>query len=63
MPVVPLITTTGETTQRWAIDGESFQKTVSSGTWEIPELELRHGENSVSIAGEGTVTSTYRERR
>ena len=63
MPVVPVITVTSETTLRWAIDGESFQKTVSAGTWEIPELELRHENNTVSITGEGTVTFVYREGR
>ncbi len=63
MPVVPVITTTAETTLRWAIDGESFQKTVNAGTWEIPELELRHGENTISITGEGNVTFVYREGR
>ena len=63
MPVVPVITVTAETTLRWVIDGESFQKTVSAGTWEIPELELRHGNNTVSITSEGTVTFTYREGR
>lgn len=63
MPVVPVITATAETTLRWAIDGESFQKTVSAGTWEIPELELRHGENTVSITSEGTTTFVYREGR
>lgn len=63
MPVVPVISVTAEATLRWAIDGESFQKTVSAGTWEIPELELRHGNNTVSITSEGTVTFTYREGR
>ena len=63
MPVVPVITTTAETTLRWAIDGESFEKTVSAGTWEISELELRHGNNTVSVTNEGTVTFVYREGR
>lgn len=63
MPVVPVITTTAETTLRWALDGESFHKTVNAGTWEIPELELRHGENTVSVTGEGTTTFTYRQGR
>ena len=63
MPVVPVITATAETTLRWAIDGESFHKTVSAGTWEIPELELRHGDNTVSVTGEGTTTFTYRQGR
>lgn len=63
MPVVPVITTTDETTLRWAIDGESYGRTVSAGTWEIPELELRHGENTVSVTSEGTTTFTYRQGR
>ncbi len=63
MPVVPVVTVTAETTLRWAIDGESFQKTVSAGTWEIPELELRNGNNTVSVTGEGNVNFVYREGR
>ena len=63
MPVVPVITTTAETTLRWSVDGESFTKTISAGTWEIPELELRHGDNTVSVTGEGVTTFTYREGR
>ena len=63
MPVVPVITATAEATLRWMIDGESFQKTVSAGTWEIPELELRNGNNTVSVTGEGNVTFVYREGR
>lgn len=63
MPVVPVIMTTAETTLRWSLDGESFHKTVNAGTWEIPELELRHGENTISVTGEGITTFTYREGR
>lgn len=63
MPVVPVITTTAETTLRWTVDGESIAKTVSAGTWEIPELELRHGDNTVSVTGEGITTFAYREGR
>lgn len=63
MSVVPVVTTTAETTLRWAVDGESFHKTVSAGTWEIPKLELRHGENTVSVSGEGTTSFKYREGR
>ena len=63
MPVVPVITATAETALRWAVDGESFNKTISAGTWEIPELELRHGDNTVLVTGEGSVTFVYREGR
>ena len=61
MPVVPVITTTAETALNWSVDGESISRTVSAGTWEIPELELRHGSNTVSVVGEGVTTFTYRE--
>ena len=63
MPVVPVLTTTAEATLRWAVDGESFHKTVSAGIWEIPELELRYGDNTVSVTGDGTTTFTYRQGR
>jgi len=63
MPVVPVIRATAETTLRWSVDGESFHKTISAGTWEIPELELRHGGNTVSVTSEGTTTFTYRPGR
>ena len=63
MPVVPTVTVTEETTLRWTVDGESIHKTISAGTWEIPELELRHGDNSVSVMGEGVTTFVYREGR
>ena len=63
MPVVPTVTVTEETTLRWTIDGESIHKTISVGTWEIPELELRHGENTISVTSEGSTTFTYREGR
>ena len=63
MPAVPVIATTAETALRWSVDGEFFHKTVCTGTWEIPEIELRHGNNTVSITGEGTTTFTYRQGR
>lgn len=63
MPVVPVITTTAENTLRWSIEGESFQKTISAGAWEIPKLELRHGNNTVSVTSEWTTTFVYRVGR
>lgn len=63
MPVVPIITTTADTTLRWTVDGESIGKTVSAGTWEIPELELRHGDNIVSVTSESITTFVYQEGR
>ena len=63
MPVVPDITVTAETTLRWSVDGEPLHKTISAGTWEIPELELRHGANTISVTTEGTTTFTFRQGR
>ena len=42
---------------------EDIGKTVSAGTWEIPELELRLGANTVSVTSEGVTTFVYREGR
>lgn len=61
MPVVPVVITTEETTFSWKIGNDSFQKTVSAGTWEFPEMELGHGNNYVRIRTPGTTTFRYRE--
>ena len=63
MPVVPVIAATAETTLRWVREKSYFSSVASAGTWEIPELELRHGDNTVSVTGEGTTTFTYRQGR
>lgn len=63
MPVVPTVVTTDETVLSWTVDDESYQTTISAGTWEIPELELQSGTNTVSVSGNGTTTFTYREGR
>lgn len=63
MPVVPTITTTAETTLAWKIGTDSFSKTISAGTWEIPELQLAYGNNSVKVNSTGTTTFRYREGR
>ena len=63
MPVVPKVITTAETTLSWRVGTDSFRKTVSAGTWEIPELELIYGANQLAITGSGTVTFRYREGR
>ena len=63
MPVVPSITTTAQTTLSWTIGEDSFSKTISAGTWEIPELQLAHGTNSIKIISSGTTTFIYREGR
>lgn len=63
MPVVPVLTATAETALGWQVGSDAFQKSVSSGTWEFPELELQAGQNRISVSGTGTVTFRYREGR
>lgn len=63
MPVVPVITATAETVLSWRIGADTFQKSVSAGTWKFPEMELQAGRNTVSVTGTGTVTFRYREGR
>lgn len=61
MPVIPLIIVTEETTLKWQVGADEFNKTVSAGMWTFPELELVHGENTIQITTAGTVTFRYRE--
>lgn len=63
MPVVPTITTTAEATLAWKVGTDTFSKTISAGTWEIPELQLAYGNNSVKVTSTGTTTFRYREGR
>lgn len=63
MPVVPLLTVTAETDLSWQVGEDVFQKTVSSGTWEFPEMELQAGRNRILVTTTGTVTFRYREGR
>ena len=63
MPVVPVITTTAETSLSWTVGGDTFQKSVSAGVWEFPELELQAGTNTVMVSGSGITTFRYREGR
>ena len=63
MPVVPVITTTAETSLSWTVGGDTFQKSVSAGLWEFPELELQAGTNTVTVSGSGITTFRYREGR
>ncbi len=63
MPVVPVITATAETALSWQVGTDTFQKSVSAGTWEFPEMELQAGRNTVAVTGAGTVTFRYREGR
>ena len=61
MPVVPVVITTAETKLTWKVGMDTFNKTISAGTWEIPELQLANGNNSVKITSTGTTTFRYRE--
>lgn len=63
MPVVPKVTTTADTALNWKVGKDTFQKTISTGTWEIPELELMAGTNTVKVTGIGSTTFRYREGR
>ena len=63
MPVVPTLTVTDETTLKWQIGSDRFIKTVSTGTWTFPELELVQGENEIEVVTDGKVTFRYREGR
>lgn len=63
MPVVPVVTTTAETSFSWKVGEDVFQKSVSAGTWEFPEMELQEGENTLTVEGTGTTTFRYREGR
>ena len=61
MPVVPVVTTTAETALAWQVGTDTYQRSVSAGTWEIPELELAEGANSIAVTGDGTTTFLYRQ--
>lgn len=61
MPVVPTVITTDETSLSWKIGSDTFRRTLSSGTWEIPELQLSFGDNSIQIESGGNTTFRYRE--
>lgn len=63
MPVVPSVTTTAETTLTWQVGADTFHKTLPAGVWELPELELAAGHNSVTVSGNGKTTFRYREGR
>lgn len=63
MPVVPKVSVTDDATLKWQIGADRFIKTVSTGTWTFPELELGSGENSIHITTAGSVTFRYREGR
>lgn len=61
MPVVPTVITTADTTLSWKVGTDSFNKTLSTGEWEIPELQLFYGNNSVKVTSTRDTTFRYRE--
>lgn len=63
MPVIPKITVSADTALSWKVGVDTFQKTISAGTWEIPELELSAGANTVKVTSTGSTTFRYREGR
>ena len=54
---VPTITTTAAMT----IEYESGSWSIGAGSYTIPELELTHGENHVTVTGVGNITFTWQE--
>jgi len=57
--VVPTITASAQMTYTFG----SITKTVSAGTFTIPEFVLSEGMNTIGITGTGTVSFVYREGR
>jgi hypothetical protein len=55
--VVPTITTTASMTFAFG----NYSRSVSAGTFRIPELELKEGSNTVTVTGTGAVTFRYQE--
>lgn len=55
--VVPTITASASMTYAFG----TYSKTVSAGTFRIPEFELIEGNNEITVTGTGTVTFRYRK--
>lgn len=55
--VVPTITSSAAMTYAFGI----YSKSVSAGTFRIPEFELVEGNNEITVTGTGTVTFRYRK--
>lgn len=58
MPVVPVLTVTGETV---LLQYGSDSLSMTPGTYEWPTLLLTTGEHNITYSGSGTLTVTYRE--
>lgn len=57
MPVVPSVKTTEET--KLTFGGNTYS--VNAGTHKILDIQLKQGENAVTVETNGTVTFTYQE--
>ena len=57
MPVVPSIKTTAET--KLIFNGNTFS--LNAGTHKILDIQLKQGENAITVETAGTVTFTYQE--
>lgn len=55
--VVPTITASASMTYAFG----TYSKSVSAGTFRIPEFELIEGNNEITVTGTGTVTFRYRK--
>ena len=56
-PVVPTITTDAAMTIAFG----GYTAAVQAGTFRLPELQLRAGQNTVTVTGTGNITFSYRE--
>lgn len=57
MPTVPKVKVTGTTTLTYG----DYSVSISAGEWILPSLELKQGENQITLSGSGTVTFEYQE--
>lgn len=56
-PVCPVVTVQGSL--KLVFEGSTY--TLSSGTYKLPDLILRQGEQTVKVSGSGSVSFTYRK--
>ena len=58
--VVPLVTITADSALHIVYETYNIWD-LGSGSYTLPELELKAGNNSVSVTGEGTISFSYQE--
>lgn len=59
MPTVPTIT--ASSAMQFVFEGKTFA--ADAGTFRLPELQLKQGQNIVTVTGSGTVAFRYQEGR